>query len=235
MTNTRKWSVLAAVLMVAIFAAGWFLLVSPKRGEAAGLRTQTASQEAENSRLEDQLRVLQSQQKDLPKQEALLAAMKVQLPDNPALPSLIRDLTAAGRKVGVSVDSMAPSQPVALVASAPTALSPAASTGSGTTGSTSTTTTTTNAGSAAPASNLYQIPLNLQVTGSYFELEQFLNKLEGLKRSLLVSGFTLIPATTESSSHGDLTITINGRVFLVQDAAATPTTPVASPASPAAE
>ena len=29
------------------------------------------------------------------------------------------------------------------------------------------------------------------MTGSYFELEQFLNKLEGLKRSFLVTGFTL--------------------------------------------
>ena len=31
MSVTRKWSLMAAVLVVAIVAAGWFLLVSPKR------------------------------------------------------------------------------------------------------------------------------------------------------------------------------------------------------------
>ena len=37
MTETRKWSAGAVVLIVAIVAAGWFLLVSPKRSDAADL------------------------------------------------------------------------------------------------------------------------------------------------------------------------------------------------------
>ena len=43
---------------------------------------------------------------------------------------------------------------------------------------------------------LYQVPLTVNVTGSYFELEQFLNKLENLRRSFLVSGFTLGPSAS---------------------------------------
>ena len=223
MTDTRKWSAFAAVLIVAIFVAGWFLLISPKRGEASGLRAQTATQEDANSRLQQQLQVLQAQQKDLPKQQAMLAAMKVQIPDNPALPSLIRDLTAAGRKVGLSVDSMAPAQPVALVAD-PGAVAPASTTsGVGAAG----TQTPASAGAASNSSTLYQVPLVLNVTGSYFELEQFLNRLEGLKRSLLVSGLSVSPATSEDGATGDLTAVLTGRVFLAQDAAPATTTPVA--------
>ena len=231
MTDTRKWSALAAVLVVAVFAAGWFLLISPKRDEAANLRQRKVTQEEANARLQQQIQVLQAQQRDLPQQQAKLAAMKVQIPDNPALPSLIRDLTAAGRKVGVSVDSMAPTQPQALVAN-PAVAAPAAGGAAGAaTGSTQAgaATTGTTTGPAAVTSTLYQVPLTLNVTGSYFELEQFLNKLEGLKRSLLVSGFSITPSTAEDAVDGDLTISLTSRVFLAQDgAAAASTTPVAA-------
>ena len=226
MTDTRKWSAAAVVLIAAIFAASWFLLVSPKRGEAADLRAQTASQEDANARLQQQIQVLMAQQQDLPKQRAKLAELRTQIPDNPALPSLIRDLTAAGRKVGVSIDSMAPAVPVAMVAAPVTA--PIASAG----GSAAGTTASAPAAPAAPPSTLYQVPLNLNVTGSYFELEQFLNKLEGLQRSLLVTGFNIGEASGEDASDGDLTITLNGRVFLSQETPApTTTTPVAPAAS----
>ena len=67
MSVTRKWSLLAAVLVLAIVAAGWFLLISPKRGEAAALRADTVTQEEANQRLLQQLEVLKAQQADLPK------------------------------------------------------------------------------------------------------------------------------------------------------------------------
>ena len=46
MTATRKWSALAVLLVAAIFAASWFLLIAPKRSDAAGLRSQKAEQDA---------------------------------------------------------------------------------------------------------------------------------------------------------------------------------------------
>lgn len=215
MSVTRKWSLLAALLALVVLAAGWFLLVSPKRSEAAGLREQTASQQDANARLVQQLEVLKAQQAELPQQRAKLAVMRTQIPDNPALPTLIRDLTAAGRTVGVSIDTMAPAVPVPLAAAQP--LVPVATT----TDSTGATTTTP---AAPPAPALFQVPLTLDVTGSYFELEQFINKLESLKRSFLVSGFTLAPAagggSTDGSAEagaparGDLTLALQGRVFL---------------------
>lgn len=242
MSVTRKWSLLASVLVLAILAAGWFLLVSPKRGEAAALREKTVSQDEANARLLQQLAVLKSQQADLPQQRAKLAVLRTQIPENPALPTLIRDLTAAGRKVGVSIDTMAPAVPVPAVVAVPVA--PVA-----TTTTTTDTTTDTSAEAATPvpvappAPSLYQVPLTLNVTGSYFELEQFVNKLERLKRSFLVSGFTVSEATggtsagsTEvatASTEGDLTLALQGRVYL-SPTTAVPATVQPTPAAPAA-
>jgi type IV pilus assembly protein PilO len=248
MSVTRKWSLLAAILVLAILVAGWFLLVAPKRSEAASLRDETATQEDANERLLQQLAVLKAQQAELPQQRAKLAVMRTQIPDNPALPTLIRDLTDAGKKVGVSIDSMAPSVPVAVVAAVPAApVATTSETAEGTETTETTETTAAPASAAAAASTLFQVPLALNVTGSYFELEQFINKLEGLKRSFLVTGFSLSPAGDGSTSSGDataepgapapgdLTLALQGRVFLSPAAAqaATAAQPI-TPAAPAA-
>jgi Tfp pilus assembly protein PilO len=242
MTDTRKWSAVAAVLVVAIFAAGWFLLISPKRGDAATLREQAASKAQANSRLEEQIKMLQQQQRDLPKQQATLASLRTKIPTNPALPALIRDLTAAGKKAGVSLDSMEPSPPVAVVSAATTPV--VTTTGSSTEadgGSTSTDSASSTAKgkapahAAAPTETLFQVPVTLNVTGSYFELEQFISKLENIRRSFLVSGFTIADATAEGTVDGDLTVVLNGRVFLSQAVQPTTTAPVAAPATSTAK
>jgi Tfp pilus assembly protein PilO len=210
MTDTRKWSAAAVVLIAAVFAAGWFLLVSPKRSDAADLKTQTATQDSANVTLQSKLEELKAQQADLPRQRARLAEISTKVPDNPALPSLIRDLTAASRKVGVSLDTLAPAAPVAVSATAPGVVAAAPV-----------------APAAATNVALFQVPLTLNVTGSYFELEQFVNKLEGLKRSFLVTGFSISDATSDKAALDDLTIALTGRVFLSQDTTPAAVTPVA--------
>jgi len=232
MTATRKWSALAVLLVAAVFAASWFLLIAPKRSEAAGLRSQTVEQDANNQRLVQQLEVLKAQALDLPKQEAFLAQIRRQLPDNPALPALIRDLTAAAKKSGVELTSLTPALPVAVVS--PVIAAPVATT-TPATGET-TATTTTPVVPVAPAPSLYQVPITVKTTGSYFEMEQYLNKLEGLKRSFLVSGFTLKEGSSEAGAEnaGGLELVIQGRVFLSPAAAAAATLPTTVPPAPAA-
>jgi type IV pilus assembly protein PilO len=234
MTDTRKWSALAAVLVVAIFAAGWFLLISPKRGEAADLRGKADAKAQANASLQEQIAMLQEQQKGLPTQQAQLAAMRTQIPTNPALPSLVRDLTAAAKKAGVSIDSMTPAPPVALVEAPATTVAPT-TTGedSASTGSTAAKTPSTHA--AAPTSALFKVPLGLSVTGSYFELEQFVSQIEKLRRSFMVTGFALTEGATSDAAPGDLTIVIDGRVFISQPTTATTTTPVVAPATTTGE
>lgn len=213
MTATRKWSLLAAVLVMAILAAGWFLLISPKRSDAAAFRDETTSQDEQNDRLEQQIAMLQALQKDLPAQRAKLEVFRDNIPDNPALPTLIRSLTAAGRKTGVSVDSLMPAPPVALtgstLAAAPTAPSSDTTAGAAE--------TPPAAAPAAPA--LFQVPVTVALTGTYFELEQYVNKLEKFKRSFQVVGFTLAEATIEDAAAAEIGLTLQGRVFLAPDVA----------------
>ena len=239
MTVSRKWSLLATILVAAILAAGWFLLVAPKRTEAADLQKQTSRQDSVNASLEQQVQILMAQQAELPQQRAKLAVLRKQIPDNPALPTLIRNLTASGRKTGATIESLAPSLPVALAVAQPVApvAASAPAAGETTSGESSSTTETSAASTTTPvpaavpvAPTVFQVPLKVSVTGSYFELEQFVNRLEGLKRSFQVTGFTVEPEP-ESEVSGGLRLTLDGRVFLSPPASTT--TPISTPVASA--
>lgn len=242
---TRRWSLLTSVLIVGILAASWFLLVSPKRTEASELRVQATEQQASNDALVQQLTVLKAQSLDLPKQKAQLAVLGKQIPNNPALPNLIRTLSAAGKKVGVQVVSMKPGTPAPAAVVVPVAATPpATTTGTDTKATGETTATETTPTVAAPvAPPLYILPLQLEITGSYFEVEQFLNKLEGMQRNYLVTGFSLKPGEaaaggatgTAATGTGDLSLSLTGQVFLSPNVAAAPTTPVAASATTPAQ
>ncbi|MGN6243387.1 MAG: hypothetical protein ACTHQ3_06900 [Motilibacteraceae bacterium] len=227
MTKMRQWSLLAGLAVVAVLAAGWFLLVSPKRGEASDLRAQTVSQQQQNQQLQAKLEQLKAQAKDLPAQQAKLADFHLRIPDNPALPTLVRDLTKATKAAGTDLVSLAPGQPAALTPAAATApVAPASGAAAG----------TSAAGAASP---LFAVPVQLHVTGTYPQVELFINQLEGLKRSFLVTGFQLgqtkdagSAGSADTSASRDLDLQLDGRVF-VAPTTATPATAVKPVASPA--
>jgi Tfp pilus assembly protein PilO len=237
MSMTKRWSLLTAVLIVGILAASWFLLVAPKRSEAAEIRGKATAQKANNEALVLKLNELKSQSLELPKQKAQLAVMRKQIPSNPALPTLIRTLTAAGQKVGVQLLSMKPGTPAqsTTVVTAPVAPAGTAAAGTAAAGTTSTGATPT-AAPAPAASPLYVVPLALEVTGSYFEVEQFINKLEGMQRTFLLQGFSLKPSSAAAgatTAADDLSLSLTGEVFLSPNVDTTSTTAVAPNAAQA--
>lgn len=235
MTVMRKWSLLTAVLVLGVLAAGWFLLISPKRSDAASLRDQTAQKNNANASLQTQIAMLKQEQKDLPKLQAQLAQFRLQMPADPQLPKLVRDLSAIAKAANVTLASLAPSDPVALTPQS----APAAPTTT-TSGGTSVTATRTTA-SAASAGALFQVPLQLKVTGTYYALEQFLNGVEMMRRPFLSTIVDISAAQTASSgssgsssastSSGNLTMTLTGRVFVAPPTATTTAPAVAAPAS----
>ena len=235
MDKLKQWVALTLVACLGIMAAGWFLLVSPKRAEAADVRTQAATQESTNASLRTQLSVLQAQAKDLPKKQADLARVAAKIPDNAALPTLIRALTAASTSAGVELVSVTPGAPAAVVAAAPVAAeaapaaapAPAAEPGA------------PAVAAAGPAGSLAAIPITINVVGGYFEVAQFLSNLETLPRALRVVNLALAPgksATDKSTGSADdgrsLTTTITGSVYMAANRpAATPVVaPTAAPA-----
>lgn len=227
MTKSRQWVIGAAVLALLVLVAGWFLLVSPKRSTAAELKTETASQQSANQTLQMQIAQLKARVKDLPKEQALLAEIAGKLPSDPALPTLIRDLSKAADDADVTLVSLTPGQP-ALMQTTPTTAQPAATGAGGTSSAGAPATPVVSVGQLA------SIPLTISVTGGFFQVEQFISNLEGLDRALMTTGVSMSPggsqATQASSGSGvnSLSVSLTSRVFMtVQQAAAATQQPVA--------
>ena len=231
MDKMKQYVAGAVVISLAILLLGYNFLVGPKRSAAADLRAQIDTQSSTNAQLRTKLSVLKSQAKDLPKEQAKLAQVAAKIPDNPALPALIRALTAAGVSAGVELISVTPGPPAAAVAAA-TPVAPAAAPVAGEV--------------AAPtgAATLAAIPVALNVVGGYFQVEQFLASLERLGRAMRVTNVVLAPgsnpvskvpsgAVTSASADGrTLVSTITGQVYMAAGAVVTPATPVV-PTGPA--
>jgi len=230
MDKLKQYIVLTVLGSIVVLAAGWFLLVSPKRSEAAELRAQAETQQGANAQLRTQLTVLKAQAKDLPKQQAKLAAVAAKIPDNPALPALIRALVTASTSAGVELISVTPGAPTAgAPAAAAAPVAPPAGAAAPAPGA---------AAAAAPvgvAGQLATIPLSLNVAGGYFQIQTLLANLENLPRSMRVTTFSLAPGanplkkqTSSSAEDGrTLTTTITGQVFMAANRP--PATPVIVP------
>lgn len=197
MNQTSKWSAGAVLVSVLIVVASWFLLLSPQRSDTAGLKQQKAAQDSTNVATKSDIDVLRALAVQLPAQRAVIAKFKDRVPDNPALPSLVRALTAEAAKAGVQLSTIVPTTPSALTSGA-TAGTP-------------------------DSSGLQQIGLTLSVTGDYFAVETFLSRLESLQRVFLVTSLDLATAQggeatgatgATSNARGDVTASIIGRVFL---------------------
>jgi Tfp pilus assembly protein PilO len=210
----KQYVVFAVLGCLVVLAAGWFLLVSPKRTHAAELREEAAGQVSANAQLETKLQILKAQAKDLPKQQAKLAAVAAKIPDTPALPTLVRALTTAATSAGVELVSVTPSAPVAAAAAAPAAApaAPAAPAAGA-----------APAVSSAAAGQLSQIPVSLNVVGGYFQVEQFVAALENLPRSMRVTALTMAPgpnpvkpaaAAAAVDDGRSLATTITAQVFM---------------------
>ena len=243
MDKLKQYVTLTVLGALVILAAGWFLLISPKKGEATDLQAQVATQVSANAVLETQLQVLRAQAKELPKKQAELARVAAKVPDNPSLPALMRAITAASTSAGVEFVSVTPGPPAALVAVVPVApVAPAAGTPADPAAAAPAAPVAPGAPAAPAAGTLAAIPLTLNVVGDYFEIEQFMANLENLPRALRVSNLTLAPGgsptagTSAPASTEDgrtLTSTITGSVFM---AAGRPVaTPVVAPVAASAK
>ncbi|TAL24988.1 MAG: hypothetical protein EPN99_02135 [Frankiales bacterium] len=232
MDKLKQWVALTLVGCLGIMAAGWFLMVSPKRSEAAEVRAAAIAQESTNQGLRTKLEVLKAQAKDLPKKQADLARVAAKIPSDPGLPALIRALTAASTSAGVELVSVTPGPPAAVAA--PVATQPVATPAAAPAGQPA-----ASPAAAAPAASvgtLAAIPVAINVVGGYFEVSQFLANLENLPRALRVTNLTLAPGTsptekadtTSADDGSSLTSTITGSVYMAANRPAA--TPVVAPA-----
>lgn len=201
MQSHRLISGATILLMIVLVVAGWFLVAQPQLAAAATANSALTGVQTEIARTQTTIAQLRSQQKDLPKLEKQLAALRTSIPATAAAASYIDGLNALAASAGVTLTSIAVSDGVAYTP--PVVVPPPAAAGSPAAGS-----TPTPAASAKPAtpvaptgwipksdpritgSNFIAIPVSISTVGDWNATLSFFKKLQSGKRLFLVAGFS---------------------------------------------
>jgi len=215
--SKRQWSLLTALACVAVLVAGFMLLVQPQSARAQSVSAQAQTVQSQTQQLRVHLATLQEQSRNLASEQVKLDRIVQQLPPGPQLSNLTRQLDKVAKDSHVDLVNVIPGQPAPFLATVASPPGKAAAKPSATTP-----TAGVAASSATAGSGLLAIPIGLTASGDYFNLERFLDSLEGLQRSMLVDGFTVTyqppktgaPSATPQIGSGELTVNIQTRVFL---------------------
>jgi Tfp pilus assembly protein PilO len=205
--RTSRWSIGTALLCILLLAASWFLLISPRRADAADVRGQATTADGQAALLQTQIALLKTQFADLPKQKAELKAITAELPPGADVPALVRTLQSIAAQTGVSLDSISPGGPTVVTATGAAATS------------------------VAGAGSLVRLPMDLVVTGEYFETSLFIKNLQSkITRSYLVTGIAVAPAQeAAATATPSATATPTAQTTATATPASTPTPTAAAP------
>ena len=183
-----------------VVAALWYVaLWSPQGGALKKANERVDAATEQQSKLGIELKSLQQSQKNLPARQAQLDALRAAIPDQVALDQVLATIDEAGKGSGVSVANVAP-------APLPTGNKPK--------------TGTSSAGTPGGTSGLPEVRITMNATGNYFQLVDFMNRLNGAPRLLVVDTFSL------SGSNDKVTTAITGRMFVQPSAVPSTTTTV---------
>jgi Tfp pilus assembly protein PilO len=203
---SRRAVLFAAIAAVAVLALWYVALWNPTHSSLNKAKQRTEAAQAQEAQLRAAVDRLRAQQKDEPLQRAKLETLRTAIPDTPNLAQFILDANDAATKSGIDFISIAPGLPVTPTAAPGTATTPTTAAGA---------TTTTVAGgaitptTAAPATVPAQISLALQIKGGYFQVLDFLNRLDKLPRLVVTDSVNIA-----TDPNGGLTVGLSGRMFL---------------------
>ena len=162
----------------------WFTLWSPRARTYSDISSQAQTADAQVSQLQAQVDRLKSA--NIPQLNSQLSSLQAAIPDQPQLDQIFLAVNGAASQSGVSLQTIAPSPPAA---------------GSG---------AAAGAGGAAPA----QINLSLTCGGGYFQVLDFINRLDALPRLLVVDSVSLSPGSGANGS--ELSVSLVARMFVSQ-------------------
>ncbi|WP_432522467.1 type 4a pilus biogenesis protein PilO [Kineococcus sp. SYSU DK006] len=201
MTQNKNtvWIAGTGVLAVLVLLATYFLLIAPKRAEAADLATQTLQAQQDNQVLEQETALLEAQFATLDERRAEIAAITAELPAEAQTQQLLRQVETYATASGITLLSVAPGAPVLHGVDA--------------------------TGAAADTSGpvVVDLPITLTTEGAFAGTELFLKQLQAdMGRFLLVDDLSLATSTTDGGEG--VTTTVTGRVFVMRDAQTAGTT-----------
>jgi Tfp pilus assembly protein PilO len=200
----------AAAVGVLLF---WFVLLwSPQGSKISKAKERKVQAESDQQELRVRIARLKSLQQAEPQKRAQLESLRVAIPDEPNLAQFILDANTAANVSGIQFLSISPSPP-------------SAGTGPAAAGSTP---TSTPAAGARPA----VINLQLSISGGYFQIVDFVNRLNGLSRLVVIDSLNLTGGSQAApGTSSGLNAAIAARMFVREatpvagGAAGTPVTP----------
>ncbi len=206
----RRALLIGAAAAVAVIALWYFVFWSPrsKALDQAKERRQAAQQQ--ETQLRTEITRLRGAQNQEPAKLARLEALRTAIPEDPKLAQFILDVNDAANRSGIDFISIAPQLPAPPAPAAGGATATTAPAGGG--GATTTTTAATAGGSqpssAGAAARPAEIRLTLQIRGGYFQVLDFMNRLDDLSRLVVNDSLTV-----SADQSARLTVSLTSRMF----------------------
>jgi Tfp pilus assembly protein PilO len=182
----RRRVIIAAVAAIAMIAGFWLAAWSPANRHLAKAHSQLAQAQSLQNDLRQSLLTLQAEQKQVPALRVQLTQLQRAVPSTESMDTIFDQLNSLAAQSGVKIPSVAPSV-----------------------AGTSTGGVVTSHGSTAPtktASGAQAIQLSINVTGTYSQMLNFINRLNSSPRLFVVDALQVSGGTTMSA-------TIQGRAF----------------------
>lgn len=154
-------SLLAAILIVVLW---WFLFLSPQREELETVETEIETTLAQQQQVRARIAQLQQVRERVPEIEADLAAARTLIPEDAALPALLRQIQLAADDSQTEIPTISVSRPSGIE------------------------------GAEAGQAELSAIQLTLSVEGTYFQIVDLLRRMEDpaiVGRGLMVDTLSL--------------------------------------------
>jgi len=106
MRPDRLWQFGGALCAVVLAAFGWFFFINSEYKNADDIRQRTADANDQVAVLQQRLKQLRTDNENLPKYKAELAADLAALPTTDSVANLLRELQSAGELTGVTVSGV---------------------------------------------------------------------------------------------------------------------------------
>lgn len=206
--TVRLAQVGAVLAVVAVAAIAWFAVLSPRLSTASLLREQATALETANLSLRNQYNQALAQAEAAPEAAAEAQVLFARMPRTAELATILEQITDAATSAGIS-----PNAVTTLTTGIP---KPVTATGPGNAAGTADGTGTT----AAPAGiNLATMDIGVTAEGTREQVLAFLDNLQGLDRSLLVTSTidSAVTDTEEGSGGPELeSMQVGGQMFVLE-------------------
>ncbi|HVE46369.1 MAG TPA: type II secretion system protein GspM [Acidimicrobiales bacterium] len=182
----RRVLAIGAGAAAVILLVWYFVLWKPRADDLDKAKDRRASAEASAAQLQTEIDRLRADQRQEPLRRAQLERVRTLIPDEPNLAQFILDANDAAVRAGIDFISISPALPAAGTGGAAAPGAPAAP-----------------AGAAPP-----EIKLAFQISGGYFQVLDFVNRLDALPRLVVTDGLTL-----SADPSARMTVAVTARMF----------------------